>query len=192
MYMVETLNVPDWITFEVLDGYGCNLKCTRLNVPVWRYLMDQLRKLCEAALVSGVRVTRENLFDLARWSWPCQWSLWWMCWWWWWWRPHPGLPESSRACNPQLGHYSPSAQDFWGFSFHCSSLCVLVISSCVCAPRQELPKDFGILSDFDREDFETFQVIFTFHLCILKLFHQGHICVCIILSFEWVICFPFL
>ena len=31
-----------------------------------RYLMDQLRKLCEAALVSGVRVTRENLFDLAR------------------------------------------------------------------------------------------------------------------------------
>ena len=36
-----------------------------------RYLMEQLRKLCEAALVSGVRVTRENLFDLARW-----WSWW--------------------------------------------------------------------------------------------------------------------
>ena len=26
-------------------------------------------------------------------------------------------------------------------------------------PRQELPKDFGILCDFDREDFETFQVL---------------------------------
>ena len=93
-----------------------------MELPL-RYLMDQLRKLCEAALVSGVRVTRENLFDLARW-----WShrqcclLWWMCWCWWCWlrwsrwrRPPPGLPESFRASNPQLGPYSPSAQDSWGF-----------------------------------------------------------------------------
>ena len=92
-----------------------------MELPL-RYLMDQLRKLCEAALVSGVRVTRENLFDLARW-WSHHrqcWSLWWMCWWcWWWWlrwrRPPPGLPESFRASNPQLGPYSPSAQDSWGF-----------------------------------------------------------------------------
>ena len=28
--------------------------------------------------------------------------------------------------------------------------------------RQELPKDFGILCDFDREDFETFQVLSQF------------------------------
>ena len=51
-----------------------------MELPL-RYLMDQLRKLCEAALVSGVRVTRENLFDLARW-WSHHrqcWSLWWMC-----------------------------------------------------------------------------------------------------------------
>ena len=37
-----------------------------IYICLLRYLMEQLRKLCEAALVSGVRVTRENLFDLAR------------------------------------------------------------------------------------------------------------------------------
>ena len=38
-------------------------------------------------------------------------------------------------------------------------------SHIVDASRQELPKDFGILCDFDREDFETFQVLFTFIRC---------------------------
>ena len=45
---------------------------------------------------------------------------------------------------------SPSAQD--SKYFH------------VNASRQELPKDFGILCDFDREDFETFQVLFNYQM----------------------------
>ena len=45
---------------------------------------------------------------------------------------------------------SPSAQDSKYFHVNVS--------------RQELPKDFGILCDFDREDFETFQVLFNYQM----------------------------
>jgi len=76
--------------------------------------MEKLKKLCEAALSSGVRVTRENLFDLAR------------------------LAGEFSCLQPAAGN---------------------LLTKCSKFLRQELPKDFGILCDFDREDFETFQVL---------------------------------
>ena len=124
-------------------------------------------------------------------------SLWWMCSWCWlrwlrwsrWRRPPPGLPESFRASNPQLGPYSPSAQDSWGFfivplllslSFAVQYHFVFVHLGKNC------PKTLGSSVTLIEKTLRHSRYFSLYFFC------RGHIFVCAILSFEWVISFTFL
>ena len=72
------------------------------------------------------------------------------------------LAGEFSCLQPAAGTLLTKCSRFLRF-FYCSNAPLFVfccsISFCVCPSRQELPKDFGILCDFDREDFETFQVL---------------------------------
>ena len=75
--------------------------------------MEKLRKQCETALVSGVMVTRENIFDLAR-----------------------------------------LAMNFSCFQ-HPSET---IMDKCARYLKLEIPKNFSILKEFGKEDYDIFQV----------------------------------
>ena len=75
--------------------------------------MEKLRKQCETALVSGVMVTRENIFDLAR-----------------------------------------LAMNFSCFQ-HPSET---IMDKCARYLKLEIQKNFSILKDFGKEDYDIFQV----------------------------------
>ena len=130
--------------FYFKDAYQrCNWptyrQCMLYNIYICllRYLMEQLRKLCEAALVSGVRVTRENLFDLARWwSWwssMCRWSWWWLLRRRWWLRGWTRLAGEFSCLQPAAGTLLTKCSKFlrfWFFSWTCLFHRLLLMTMC--------------------------------------------------------------
>lgn len=78
--------------------------------------MDKLKRLCESAIVSGVTVNRDNMFNLARLA-------------------------ANYSCFP-LASKS-------------------LLDKCAKFLKVEVPKNFSILKEFGRDDFDTFQMLVT-------------------------------
>ena len=77
--------------------------------------MEKLKKQCESALVSGVMLTRDNIFDLARLA-------------------------TNFSC---FQHPSET-----------------ILDKCARYLKVEIPKNFSILKEFGKEDYEVFQVCY--------------------------------